>query len=119
MAYQVSSTGVITDNRILSNVDSLTFAGGSLLVGGPYTLDFNNAHYELSGGSSISFTNQSSSTSITKSMIVILTGTGFTWPASVLWTENDEPPQSSGQDVFEITSYNGALYGSMVIYNGL
>lgn len=118
MAYNIKGVGILDDNRILTNIDRLVFDGGSINVGGPHTVNFSNAHYELQGGGSISFTNAPGD-GLTRSVMVILTGTGFTWPASVLWSENDEPPQSSGQDLFEIVSYNGAYYGSMVVYNGV
>ena len=124
MSLIVNGKTIIDDNKILQNINHFRFDGGSLNIGAPHTLNFNNSHYKLSGGGAISFTNNPPANTIA-SMIVILVGSGYTWPGGgvMKWNEGLEPPQSSSnQSVFEINAYtfndgSTRYYGSLIAYN--
>lgn len=123
MTLQVGSTTVIDTNKILQNINHVRFDGGSYNIGAPFTASFNNSHYKFKGPGTIAFSNPPPANN-TASMIIILEGSGWTWPSSVMrWNEGIEPPQSSGNlNVFEITAWTSGTgttryYGSLVAYN--
>lgn len=100
------------------------YDGGS---GTAYTMNINNGSvhkFQPTGNYSIDFSNFPTSGAATFTLIINNNGTGRepTWPASgegdkIYWSEGQEPPHSTGVDIYSFYVVDGQIYGSLGIRN--
>lgn len=91
---------------------------------GGFTFDLNNGSaFTKSGGGSggtVVFTMPTSPGTNCFAWTIKFNNSGsLTWPASVKWSENTQPPESSGIDIYSFVTYDGGtnIYGSLAVRN--
>ena len=104
--------------------EETVYDGGS---GTAYTMNINNGSvhkYQPTSDYSIDFANFPATGASTFTLIINNNGTGRepTWPGSgegdkIYWSEGQEPPHSTGVDIYSFYVVDGQIYGSLGIRN--
>ncbi len=125
MAFQISGTTVIDNNRGLKQYGDTLYAFGN--TGTSATLDLSNGNFitaTLTGSCTFSFSNPTSNAC---AFTLVLTNDGtagrtITWPAAVIWPSGSIPSRTTSAnktDVYTFFTVNSGStwFGNLAQYN--